>query len=540
MSSAPQRAYRALCPNCGGAVEFRSAASASAICSYCHSTLVREGEALRRIGSSAELFDDHSPLQLGVRGRHSGIGFALIGRLQLRSSGDAPASAWNEWHALFDNGSTGWLSEDNGAHVLAFDIDLPAGTLLPPPAQLRPTQPLTVAGQRWSVGSITTAHIGAAEGELPTPPAAGDFDVVDLRSEDDRVASYDTSAGQPAHWSVGRPVRLADLSLSGLRDTTAERKLAGRSIECPSCGASLPLRLDTTRSVACSQCKAVIDVSQGVGAELGHYAQDNGQEPQLPLGSTGRLALADHSSGRDTPALPWQIVGYLERCDLPTPGSDDDQTFWREYLLWNRQEGFAFLVDAEDGWSWMRPITGTPKVDRGGQRVLLDRVSYQRRWGPYAATTTYVLGEFYWQVVRGDRVMVSDYDGLGQEARRRLSQEMQGREVTWSAGTALDASEVADAFAIPPSQRRALARDAGPASADLSGWKVLVAMVVAGLLLGLLLSRCDSTDCNAVRDTFGPDSAEYRQCRQGSGRIGSSSGGGGSWGGFSSGGGGHK
>ena len=53
-----QRAYRAACPNCGAPVEFASAASASAVCSFCRSTLVREGEALRRIGQSAELFDD--------------------------------------------------------------------------------------------------------------------------------------------------------------------------------------------------------------------------------------------------------------------------------------------------------------------------------------------------------------------------------------------------------------------------------------------------------------------------------------------------
>ncbi|MEX8496836.1 MAG: DUF4178 domain-containing protein, partial [Leptothrix ochracea] len=59
------RSYSALCPNCGGRVEFRSAASVSSVCSFCRSTLVREGEALRRIGQSAELFDDHSPLQLG-------------------------------------------------------------------------------------------------------------------------------------------------------------------------------------------------------------------------------------------------------------------------------------------------------------------------------------------------------------------------------------------------------------------------------------------------------------------------------------------
>src|SRR6476469_8831049 len=83
MSTPPGRAWRAACPNCGAPVEFRSAASASAVCSFCRSTLVRDGEALRRIGRSAELFDDRSPLQLGAGGRLDGLGFTLIGRLQL-------------------------------------------------------------------------------------------------------------------------------------------------------------------------------------------------------------------------------------------------------------------------------------------------------------------------------------------------------------------------------------------------------------------------------------------------------------------------
>jgi hypothetical protein len=82
VATSPQRAYRAACPNCGAPVEFRSTASAGAICGFCRSTLVRDGEALRRIGSSAELFDDHSPLQLGVSGRYQGSAFTLVGRLQ--------------------------------------------------------------------------------------------------------------------------------------------------------------------------------------------------------------------------------------------------------------------------------------------------------------------------------------------------------------------------------------------------------------------------------------------------------------------------
>ena len=79
----PQRGYRAACPNCGAPVEFRSAASAFAVCSYCRSSIVRDGEALQRIGQVAELFDDHSPLQLGVAGQLMGRAFTVVGRQQL-------------------------------------------------------------------------------------------------------------------------------------------------------------------------------------------------------------------------------------------------------------------------------------------------------------------------------------------------------------------------------------------------------------------------------------------------------------------------
>ena len=106
MATAPQRAWRAACPNCGAPVEFLSSASASAVCGFCRSTLVRDGEALRKIGTSAEVFDDFTPLAIGASGTYQGTSFMLVGRLQFGTD-DGP---WNEWHALFDNGRSGWLS----------------------------------------------------------------------------------------------------------------------------------------------------------------------------------------------------------------------------------------------------------------------------------------------------------------------------------------------------------------------------------------------------------------------------------------------
>ncbi|HET7796030.1 MAG TPA: DUF4178 domain-containing protein [Rhizobacter sp.] len=521
----PQRAYRAACPNCGAPVDFRSAASAFAVCSFCRSTIVRDGEALRKIGESAELFDDHSPLQLGAAGKYQGSGFTLVGRLQYRYKD----GTWNEWHALFDTGRSGWLSEDNGRYVFAFDLPLEGE--VPAPDALRAGAPLTVAGQSWSVGSVTVAKLIAAQGELPFKPnTERGFVVADLRSARDEVGTLDYSDAAAPKWSIGRAVAISELAMSGLADS-AEKTLKARSIECPSCGTSLEIKLSTTQSIVCHQCHAVVDLSQGVGGDLAHYAQDNGSEPQIPLGSIGNLSLGGK------PMRPWQVVGYVERCEQ---GSDDDgeQSFWREYLLYHREEGFAFLVDAEDGWSWTVPLTGVPTQAGAEMRYRGD--SYRKLYN-YTGRVTYVLGEFYWQLKRGELTDNTDYQGTGAARNKRLNREVTDGEVVWSGGETLGADVVLKAFRLAPEKSAALKRDALPTSGNAAGLLAKVFFWVFVVVILLMLFRCsddDNRDCSNLRATYGEASQEYQSCLANN-RSGGYRTGGGSFGGYSSGGG-HK
>jgi ribosomal protein S27AE len=525
-----QRAYRALCPNCGAPVEFRSAASVSAVCSFCRSTLVRDGEALRKIGVSAELFDDHSPLQLGASGTYQGAAFTLVGRLQYGYEG----GTWNEWHALFDTGRSGWLSEDNGRYVFAFD--LPPQGEVPAATELFAGQRRAVDGRSWDVASVTAVRLLAAQGELPRPPKLnGSFIVADLRNQQGEVGTLDYGDLARPQWSVGRSVALSELAMRGLAEAS-EKALKGRGFPCPNCGAALSITLATTKSVTCGQCKSVVDVSQGVGADLAFFKQnvagDSGLEPQIPLGSVGRLRLG----GVD--ALPWQVVGYLERCELPAPGDDDaEQSFWREYLLYHRTAGFAFLVDAEDGWSWVVPITGAP--EGRGDKVSYQGVDYRKLYS-YDATTTYVLGEFYWRVERHQRGSNVDYVGTGANRQKRLNREATADEIVWSGGETIEANTVAAAFRIPQDQRAALQRDALPTGPGLSAMTKIIIAVVLVLLLLWLVGRCSRDDCAQVLNTYGEASLEYQQCQRSSHGVSSGRSWGGSWGGYSSGGGGHK
>jgi hypothetical protein len=196
--------------------------------------------------------------------------------------------------------------------------------------------------------------------------------------------------------------------------------------------------------------------------------------------------------------------------------------------------GFAFLVDAVDGWSWAVPVTGVPRV-RGDQAQWQGR-SY-RQAEAYASRTTWVLGEFYWRVRLEDRTRHVDY----RAGTRRLNREQTADEVTWSEGDSLDASTLARAFSLPAAAHAALRPSVPAFKADAGGAALFVRIAVGLLVLFMAMAavqQCSNDDCAEVRATFGPDSREAQQCRE-RGRYAHSNSGG-SYGGWSGGGGGHK
>ena len=312
-----QRAYRAPCPGGGAPVEFKSAQSTHAVCGYCQSTVVRSGDVLTRLGKMAELFDDHSPLQLFASGRITLDGkeqpFTLIGRLQFKSD----AGVWTEWVAFLEDGSTASLGEDNGAYVFTRKID--PGRELPEASRFRLGATTAINGKSYSVAYSGSAQLVSAQGELPQlPPLGQPFDMVELRGADGEVLSIDYGHTPPSV-ERGRSVLLEDLKLQGLKDESAKEE-KGRQFNCPHCGAPVQVQLSTTKSLTCGSCNSLIDLNSGVGGELRAAVQDEPVQPLIPLGSKGQLQ-----------GVHWQVVGFQHRMGVE-PG-DDEHFGWSEYLL---------------------------------------------------------------------------------------------------------------------------------------------------------------------------------------------------------------
>ncbi|MEJ6021404.1 DUF4178 domain-containing protein [Ramlibacter sp. PS4R-6] len=497
----PQRAYRAACPGCGAPVEFRSAQSAFAICSFCRSTVARDGETLARVGKMAEVFEDYSPLQLMAGGRLEGRTFTLVGRLQYKGE----TGTWTEWIAMYDDGTQGVLSEDNGAYVFSQPSEL--GREVPPADSLRVGATTYVGNKPFSVASNVAVSLISAQGELPKlPPLGRPFAMVELRNADGEVVSVDYGSTPPVV-SRGRAVQLEGLQMSGLRgDVAKEQK--GRQFACPNCGAPVEVTLLATKSITCRSCHSIIDLSQGLGGEMRHATQDEPVKPVIPLGTTGLLQNAQ-----------WQVVGYQHRVGHE-PGDDDESFGWEEYLLYNAKKGFTFLVDSEDGWSLVKPVTGAPSLSPNKQSATYLGQNYQLQYS-YEAETNYVAGEFYWPVERGQKTFNRDFAKGG----NLLSMEESPQEVTWSSGGKIGADVVAKAFNLERAPAMAKRGDSGPVTPGKGcagmGCGTLVLLFIIVLIILLVIKACVDDD----------------------GRSGYTSGGrtsSGSFGGGSSGGGGHK
>ena len=494
-------------------MEFASAQSVFAVCPYCQSSIVRNGDVLERLGKMAEVFNDYSPLQLGQTGQLPAAkggkpeGFRLVGRLQYKGE----AGAWNEWQALTDSNEIAVISEDNGQFVLSRASNLPAKNL-PDENRWRPGQSVAISGQQYSVASVVLAELAAAEGEMPHQPAVGKpFTVVELRSQDDKVLSIDYSESPPSIF-VGTPLRLADLKIAGLKEQSTKKE-KGRHFNCPHCAARVTIKLETTQSLTCPSCGSLIDVSQGIGGELRAAIQDEPVKPLVPLGKIGTFA-----------GSKWQVVGFQHR--MGVEDGDDEYFGWDEYLLYHSQQGFQFLVNSSDGWSLVKTLTGAPRYRASAGSAVWKDLQYDKQYS-YQAETTYVLGEFYWPVVRGDKTDNVDF-ARGQDGVQLLNLEQSRREATWSLGRKMAPETVAAAFGMM--DKLALFK---PTSSEFSLPKLGCLPIVIGLFILFLLAvwlwpkSCDQAE---ERRKMAADPSYVSKCSS------SSRSSGGSWGGYSSGG----
>ena len=452
------------CPACGAQVQFKSGQSIVVICEYCHSAIARTDRDLKDLGKVAELVETGSPLDVGVRGTWKGVSFELTGRAQL---GHEMGGQWDEWYATFANGWLGWLAEAQGRFYLTFQYPPPDNVQLPPFEQLQlgqsiqglPTQvPMIVA----ETGRATAL---GAKGEIPYLLTPRDtYYYADLSGPEGTFGTLDYNESPPLIF-LGHQVTLADIGVTTTRaPERVEREVGAAQLNCPNCGGPLELRApDKTERVTCPNCNSLLDVNQGQLQFL-RALEASWFQPVIPIGSNG-----------DVPEGKMTVIGAMAR-SVTIEGT---QYFWGEYLLYNPQIGFRWLVHSDNHWNYVRAVP-PGEVDESGKSASYQGKNY-RIFQDAQANVEVVLGEFYWKVETGEKVRGVDYIA----PPYMLSKELSTNEINWSLGTYVPVKQIEKAFSVTGLPRPS---NVAPNQPYKHGWiyKYWIAFLLITLVVGLI------------------------------------------------------
>lgn len=197
------------CPNCGAQITFLWSSAVQTTCEFCRSILVRHDVDLAKVGEVADLPPDSSPIQISTEGVYRNRSFVVVGRILYRWA----QGGWNEWHIIFNDGRSGWLSDAQADYALSFLTTSP--TPLPPSVDRG--QKFTWDGVNYEVTAVTTARYAGVQGELPFEYwDKTELLFADLRSHDGRFATIDYSETTPLLF-LGEAVEFDDLNLKNLR-----------------------------------------------------------------------------------------------------------------------------------------------------------------------------------------------------------------------------------------------------------------------------------------------------------------------------------
>jgi hypothetical protein len=205
--SAPQ----ASCPSCGAPVTFRWSSAVQTVCPFCHSILIRDDLTLKNVGKVADLPPDPSPIQLLTSGTYHNKKFDVIGRIIYEYA----QGGWNEWHIVFSDGVSGWLSDAQLQYAVSFLVE---GAALPSGSEVTRGKHFNFSNIDFEVSTVTIATYKGVEGELPFPfYGKSNMVFADLRTPANDFATLDYSDPSAPMLFIGKTVPFEALQLQNVR-----------------------------------------------------------------------------------------------------------------------------------------------------------------------------------------------------------------------------------------------------------------------------------------------------------------------------------
>jgi hypothetical protein len=418
------------CPTCSRAVHYRSKETRLNVCSC--------GQVINRLDSDhlvpkpAFTLPDHNDLvQIGTAGKYTDQTFEVIGRFRLWLS----ESVYNYWTILFDDGTPAFLAEGYGMYAIMKRMVPEQAITASDVSRLDVSDSVSLTNEvPWYLQRRDKAWKYEVEGEVWMPECSDQFQLFDfyarghlhaeaIRYLDDYIVFYHIDF-----------VDYPSLTLQNLN----ENPPAPKEVLCTNCNTTIAVKtFPYAQSCSCTSCGTRFAFKDaGSGFRTLKKDTENDNALAIPLGSKGNVK-----------GIDYEVIGYALKEE-----DNAEAARWKEYVLYNRAEGYAFLSEYGGSWLYARERGNSPVIGSNSPDSILYRGEEYDLYNRYAIRIVDTAGEFPYDIFDDERKIVSAefiappimwiYEKSSEEG------------INWFVGEHLSAKELARQFpgAILPTQ----------------------------------------------------------------------------------------
>lgn len=254
--------------------------------------------------------------------------------------------------------------------------------------------------------------------------------------------------------------------MNGYKDPAEETALPllplqADTIRCKSCRKEIPRVLHAQAKVLVCSCKRIYNNRPNELAYEGIFNTKKPQQPWIPLGSRGTLK-----------GIKYQVVGYQV-------AKEKGKIYkWREYVLFNPLNGYAFLSEYDGHWNFFRYVGNLQHNPLFEKNIEYEGYHYML-FNKYKSESHFAIGEFPWDIL-GEQGQVWEYICPPYSLNKLVSTS----EISWMQGEYLLPEELQKVFGIQtPPPTRVGTGSTEPLSMSLPAGKTGTAALVAFILL---------------------------------------------------------
>lgn len=413
--------YLQPCPSCGKLPLFGNTDTTVAVCTSCKAVYrIEEGGLL--INKPYKVVQvSNDVITVGSMGSWQGKKFTVLGRFRVWVS----EAVVNYWTISLDDGALQYLVEGYGLYAIYEQ-------------QVREKYPITVDPGTFTVGhgrkladnktylleKKDECYKWEIEGELVLPDCNNTFTIFNFSSAHQQHIEVIRFQG---NYFVSYSITYTSFSalqLTHIQSTTQPAK----EMKCENCRQTIYITAHPySQSLACQNCKGQYVLQQNGEYRLQKKRSEIDITSDIELGASGVIK-----------GIHYTVIGLAVKQEMAEGNSR-----WREYTLYNRQEGYAFLSEYDGHWMYVRQQGNTPVILTEADQYITYQKEPFRLFNGYGFSLVFATGEFPNNLFNDSEKMVKEFISPPEVwIRERSANE----GIEWFFGQHIDGSELKNAF----------------------------------------------------------------------------------------------